>query len=207
MIVKCSKCGKEIERRAESITGNHFCIKCRKQEIKKEKICEECGVKFMGRNTQKFCSRKCANINYYRNKSHYLNKQSKKYYQNHRQKILGQVKNWRQNNLEKDKKNKREYFKRIRKQTKNRDLIRLYGISYDEYCNLCFQQKNKCAICGKQITSKLNIPKSLVGYVDHNHQTNKIRGILCASCNLGLGAFRDNPKYLKLAIKYLKANS
>lgn len=41
--------------------------------------------------------------------------------------------------------------------------------------------------------------------VDHDHQTNKIRGMLCNHCNRGLGHFKDNPNLLEYARIYLLA--
>ena len=39
--------------------------------------------------------------------------------------------------------------------------------------------------------------------IDHDHKTGEVRGVLCRSCNLGLGYFKDNVKLLNKAIKYL----
>lgn len=50
-----------------------------------------------------------------------------------------------------------------------------------------------CVICGK--TDKLCI--------DHCHTSKEVRGLLCSSCNFGLGNFKDNPVLLANAIKYL----
>lgn len=56
-----------------------------------------------------------------------------------------------------------------------------------------------CAICGAEE------PGSKIGWnLDHCHATNKIRFILCAHCNRGLGAFRDNPEWLKKAASMLE---
>ena len=68
----------------------------------------------------------------------------------------------------------------------------------DDYEFLFISQNGKCAICGK-VQEELG--KSLA--VDHNHETMEVRGLLCASCNLGLGAFSDSPILLKNAIRYL----
>ena len=63
-------------------------------------------------------------------------------------------------------------------------------------------QNGICAICsGKQVQSK---NRSLA--VDHCHKTNKVRGLLCIECNVGIGKFQDNLQLLISAIKYLKAN-
>lgn len=42
--------------------------------------------------------------------------------------------------------------------------------------------------------------------MDHNHESNKFRGMLCNHCNRGLGNFKDNIEILKKAILYLEAN-
>ena len=72
-------------------------------------------------------------------------------------------------------------------------------LSDTQYNKLYNKQKGKCAICGVH-QQKLN--KRL--YVDHDHETNKIRGLLCGHCNSTLGFARDNIDVLESAIKYLK---
>ena len=52
----------------------------------------------------------------------------------------------------------------------------------------------ECTICG-ETTNKLA--------VDHCHKTNKVRGIHCQECNLGLGKFKDDPQLLEFARIYL----
>lgn len=60
-----------------------------------------------------------------------------------------------------------------------------------------------CDICGNTISTKIK-----KGYhIDHNHVTGKVRGILCAHCNQGLGHFRDNILFLENAINYLKGEN
>ncbi len=72
--------------------------------------------------------------------------------------------------------------------------LKLYGITPEKYNSILQAQDGKCAIC-KEIKEIIN--------VDHCHSTNKIRGLLCQSCNLGLGNFRDKISNLEEAIKYL----
>ena len=60
------------------------------------------------------------------------------------------------------------------------------------------EQNHSCAICG------VHVEESATRFVmDHNHETNQVRGILCSNCNVGLGYFKDQPGRLGQAIKYL----
>jgi len=75
---------------------------------------------------------------------------------------------------------------------------RLYGITTKEYEDLFLSQGSRCAICrcsepgGKKCW-----------HIDHDHSTNKVRGILCHSCNLLLGQAKDSLDTLHSAIAYL----
>ena len=65
------------------------------------------------------------------------------------------------------------------------------------------QQNGRCAICGGTGERVHKGVKSGL-YIDHDHDTGKIRGLLCHDCNSGLGHFRDNPALLLKALRYLK---
>lgn len=60
------------------------------------------------------------------------------------------------------------------------------------------KQNGKCAICEEQMSRQC---------FDHDHITNKLRGILCNACNTGVGFFRDNPNFLKNAANYLEKSN
>ncbi len=75
----------------------------------------------------------------------------------------------------------------------------LYGITIQEYDSMYIEQGGCCAICGIH-QSKLK--RRLC--VDHCHESNKIRGLLCINCNKGLGHFYDDLTFLHNAILYLK---
>lgn len=74
-------------------------------------------------------------------------------------------------------------------------IKKYYGITEDEYIALRNKQKNLCAICKK------SLPDSL--HIDHCHKTNAVRGMLCFSCNSGMGHFSDDPVKLRAAARYL----
>jgi len=71
-----------------------------------------------------------------------------------------------------------------------------------EYNKLLEKQNGVCAICEKPETKKLKDTIYRLA-IDHDHKTNKVRGLLCSRCNRGLGHFMDNVKFLLKAIKYL----
>jgi hypothetical protein len=73
------------------------------------------------------------------------------------------------------------------------------NISKYEYAKLLIEQNNSCAICGVSATE---LKRELS--VDHNHETGKIRGLLCHHCNIGLGNFKDSTTLLSVAIEYLE---
>lgn len=74
-----------------------------------------------------------------------------------------------------------------------------YGLTQEAWDILFTSQGNRCAIC------KSDKPGSARGWhTDHCHETNNVRGILCRSCNTGLGKFKDDHKLLEYAIDYLR---
>lgn len=75
-----------------------------------------------------------------------------------------------------------------------------YGITQDKYEEMLSMQNSSCAICA-------NIDPGCHGVfsVDHCHTTGVVRGLLCHSCNVGLGYFRDSKASLQNAIEYLTA--
>ena len=73
-----------------------------------------------------------------------------------------------------------------------------YGLPIGSYKKLLDKQSGGCAICGRE-----RRPDERRFPVDHDHKTNVIRGIVCVTCNVGLGGFQDNPQLLSKAIDYL----
>ena len=76
---------------------------------------------------------------------------------------------------------------------------RTYNLTFEGYEQLLEKQNYCCAICESKISSK----RTSRLFVDHCHATLVVRGLLCSSCNHGLGQFKDSPKLLQRAIQYL----
>lgn len=103
---------------------------------------------------------------------------------------------WAANNSEKLAIYKKSWAEANPDKVMNAKLIWNYGITLDEYKELLSSQGGKCAICQSAPLSK-NL------CVDHNHDTGKVRGLLCDMCNKGLGHFKDNLELLSKAVKYI----
>lgn len=89
-----------------------------------------------------------------------------------------------------------------------------YGLTEAQYMEMYEAQGGRCAICleTEQITTKSWLS------VDHDHATNKVRGLLCHYCNADLdrwltlespgeGLFRGDEKLLIRALQYYLAHS
>lgn len=73
---------------------------------------------------------------------------------------------------------------------------RHYGITVAERDAMIKEQFGICPIC------LAPGPK----HVDHDHDTGKVRGVLCFNCNSALGKLRDDPGAMRRAIAYLEGN-
>lgn len=92
-----------------------------------------------------------------------------------------------------------------RRTTRSQDwyLKRKYGITLAEKTSMLEAQNNLCAICQQVIALDGTPKENTIACLDHCHTTGKIRGLLCNSCNKGLGNFRDSVESLQNAITYL----
>ncbi len=82
---------------------------------------------------------------------------------------------------------------------RNQHLWIRYQIRPEEYESLLQSQRGICAICGQPPSIKEKYLR-----VDHCHETDLIRGLLCAACNMGLGSLGDTIKGVEQALEYLK---
>lgn len=80
-------------------------------------------------------------------------------------------------------------------------LKKVYGLTLEAWEQLFDLQDRRCAICRTTSPSGKGS-----WHVDHCHDTDKVRGILCHNCNVGIGNLRDDILILEQAIRYLKEN-
>lgn len=79
-------------------------------------------------------------------------------------------------------------------------LWKTYRLTAQQFDELWDRQGGRCAIC----SAILSIGTQNGTHVDHDHDTGRIRGLLCPSCNRGLGQFKDDVDILKAAVSYLE---
>lgn len=108
------------------------------------------------------------------------------------------------------KNTKRNYMKNRRQldlnRVKNSELKTGYGITLEDYNKLLVSQNNVCAICHRTETSKLNGKVKLLS-VDHNHSTDKVRGLLCGKCNSALGLLDEDLTIISNLVIYIRKHN
>lgn len=83
-------------------------------------------------------------------------------------------------------------------------IKRRYGVTTEDYDRMLSDQNGGCKLCGKPPAMTSQITLRL--FIDHCHTTGKVRGLLCARCNTGLG-FVDQSEWLSKALEYREAHS
>jgi hypothetical protein len=79
-----------------------------------------------------------------------------------------------------------------------RGHIKKYGIDVEDWARLFNAQDGRCAICTRKLDGGFHT------HVDHDHETKKIRGLLCHGCNTSIGHLAESPDILRRAIVYLE---
>jgi hypothetical protein len=134
-----------------------------------------------------------------RKEPEYKIKESKsfaKYREKNREILRDRSKIQREKNKDKNNQYSKEYVrsehgKKIRK---NGYLLRKFGITLDRYNEMMLDCGGCCEICRQKMDKPC---------VDHNHNTEEVRGLICAQCNSGLGEFREKESILFKAVSYL----
>jgi hypothetical protein len=101
--------------------------------------------------------------------------------------------NWRKSNPDKDK------FQQFKD-----SLKRLYNLSVEQFEEMKIKQNNRCAICNNEFSTE-SFQKQI--NVDHNHETLKIRQLICLQCNHGIGFSYEDVSLIDNVISYLQTTS
>jgi gas vesicle protein len=206
-----------------------ICRRC-----KEEKILSEFGVENRSKDGFNTCCKKCnreiGSISYYKNieKSRESRRKSSKKYNlenkekvnaaykiyrsNNKEKISERSKKWREENKEEIRSKASEHYKNnkdhYREKSRNKHLINVFGIDYIQYMEMLDKQNGVCAICGNpEVVIEKRTGKIKALAVDHDHNTGKIRGLLCYCCNKGIGYLKDNKEIIKNAYVYLERST
>lgn len=121
--------------------------------------------------------------------------------------VRAQSRDYRKRNLQVIRaKDRARHHKRKHARRPQLGSLKLYGITSDQYYSLLVKQCGVCAICKKPETSLSRSGKLRRLSVDHNHETGKVRGLLCFRCNVGIGYLLDDVSIISSAITYLQSN-
>lgn len=105
--------------------------------------------------------------------------------------------------LKKQRESGAKHRKKFPERHRKAHYKRKYGLDPKEYDLIFERQEGCCAICKKEESGmRLGRIKSLS--VDHCHTTGKVRGLLCQSCNTGIGLLKEDTKLFMAAIEYLE---
>lgn len=108
-------------------------------------------------------------------------------------------KKWYEKNRDSELQRGRDYYSKNKEAKKARHRVYVlksrYGLDEEAYLAMVAEREGKCDICDVVYYRRLN--------VDHDHETNQVRGLLCNNCNRGLGHFKDDKQRLKRAIEYI----
>lgn len=121
---------------------------------------------------------------------------------NNRGKVAACKKRYYMRNWEAIRKHRKEYMatRKVEASEYRRrwNLAKRYGITMEQYADMWERQGEACGLCGRS-------SKRMV--VDHDHNTGKVRGILCVRCNVCLGGLGDNLDGAIRAVRYLSGET
>ena len=118
-------------------------------------------------------------------------------YIRNKDKALATVKKYQEKNRDKILKRNREKYKNNPELYKERRIIYKYGITYKDKEEMYMSQDSRCLICDNQFPIQEL-------HIDHNHNTNEVRGLLCPQCNTSLGLLKENINTLMNMISYIE---
>lgn len=121
----------------------------------------------------------------------------KEYYKKNKEKLLEYRTSWALENPEKRRGSSNKYARADRRRARFSKIKSRYGITEGEFYTLLEKQNYECIGCAQSFSE-------IVPHVDHNHETGRVRGLLCGPCNRGIGFMKENIQTMFNLIQYLK---
>jgi hypothetical protein len=136
-----------------------------------------------------------------------LNAYAKEYYRRNKDECKKFQRNYYLKNKDACKEKARVYAAKNRHRTRARarlrHLLSAYGLTPEQFKELAANQGGKCPLCDRQLQLSADGLNSHQAPVDHCHKSERVRGILCVNCNLGLGLV-EREGWLDRALAYKK---
>jgi hypothetical protein len=119
-----------------------------------------------------------------------------------RDQAIARSKQWRVDNIERFRENQRRMpaTPEAKRRSREYHLGKTFGITVEQYEEMLAAQGGGCAICHRPPRPDIAL------HVDHDHETDQVRGLVCFRCNNALGDFNDDPRLLVAAVAYLEAH-
>lgn len=135
----------------------------------------------------------------YQKNREFIRSQHREYQKQNREILKQKANEYRRKNREIILQKNRNYSKSAEQKLKRRkrDLTKTYGITFDDYKRIWFEQNGCCGIC-RRFQKEIKRPL----FVDHCHETGKLRGLLCHNCNAALGLLKEDVTVMQNLINY-----
>ena len=95
-----------------------------------------------------------------------------------------------------------EWYQREAERVRMKVQVSARGITTETYQAMLSAQNGLCAVCCRPETAKVNGRRRALA-IDHCHETNRVRGLLCTNCNSALGLLADDPVRITALLSYL----
>lgn len=181
----CRSCGAEFEQPRTKGEVNYCSSECQRERWRKKRrnFIAKNLERERGKNRERWLTRK--NSEKYRETLR-LKRELYASDPEHRKRVLEKQAKWRKTNPKRGR----------------HASVKRYGITLSQFDDMVQRQGGVCAIC--RLEPLAGIKKHCQGfYVDHDHVTGEVRGLLCTNCNQGIGHLKDDVERLRSAIEYL----
>lgn len=131
-----------------------------------------------------------------------MNETQRRYYEKNSGRIKARARAWAVANPERVVARSKAQYRRTRLQIREKNLKHFYGLTLEGYNAMLSAQKGRCASCRSPF-DEVEFSKRRPN-VDHDHDSGRVRGLLCNACNRAAGLLGDDPTLLEALAAYLR---